>query len=63
MKKIISVALCLVLALGPLGSAAARRTKPCDPFPWVWDTRRLQKMIDAFTAEYPWITVDHSSPA
>ncbi len=67
MKKIISVALCLVLALGLLGSAAAQADKtPVTLSLWVWDDAQVpptQKMIDAFTAEYPWITVEITSIA
>jgi multiple sugar transport system substrate-binding protein len=67
MKKLLSLALCLMLALALVGGAAAEGDKtPVTLSLWVWDDAQVpptQKMVDAFSEEYPWITVEITSIA
>ena len=69
MKKAFSVVLSLMLLVGLLfttGTAVAEAKTPVTLSLWVWDDAQVpptQKMVDAFTQEYPWITVEITSIA
>ncbi len=67
MKKLVSVLLCVMLALGVCSVGMAEAAKePVTLSLWVWDDAQVpatQAMVDAFMEKYPWITVEITSIA